>query len=329
MLSSTVLSSIKNYGAVGDGIHDDTKPIQYAIDYLSGEGGGTLYFPKGTYLVSNPIIKKVNVNLFGETMFTTIFQWQSNSSGAILDTSNQNLMGTSIENFTFTKSQDIKAEVTGILGGSKLNVYNSSLGSFKNLNFANLENGIKGNAEPGGVGIFDSFFENIYCSWCHRGIWLFGSGNTLVHIKIMQCTISGLVLDWLDGESFDGVHLIGGIFVRNRTDILIPNVNGIRPCNFIGTWFEQSDLGVIDIPNKGTRVMNLTFRDCMLNTSSKEHSLLNVVNARGIINVDNCTIVQHIQNGNISIDGPAEYESKLIIKNIQGYMFDGSSFNIN
>lgn len=329
MLFTSGISNIKDCGATGDGKSDDTKPIQRAIDLAAENGGGTLFFPKGTYIISESLIKKANVNLVGETMFTTAFEWIGNKPGVILDTSNQSLKGTLIENFTFTKAPEVKENVTGILGGSKMTSYNSSLGSFKNLNFSNIDYGIRGNAEQNGVGIFDCCFENIFCSNCFRGIWLFGSGNTIVHLKIMSCSEGGLILDWLDEESYDGVHVIGGIFVRNKCDVLIPNTNGIRPCNFVGTWFEQSEDGIIHIPNQGTRVMNLTFRDCMLNTSAKKSAMFNVENAKGTVCVDNCTIVQHIQEGRIDFINPVDHESKLVIRNAQGYKVDGTPFTIN
>lgn len=44
--------SVKSYGAQGDGITDDTTDIQAAIDACSAAGGGTVYFPAGTYLVT-------------------------------------------------------------------------------------------------------------------------------------------------------------------------------------------------------------------------------------------------------------------------------------
>jgi polygalacturonase len=37
------------YGAVGDGVTDDTAAIQAAINAIDAAGGGVLYFPKGTY----------------------------------------------------------------------------------------------------------------------------------------------------------------------------------------------------------------------------------------------------------------------------------------
>ena len=40
--------NVRDFGAVGDGIHDDTKAIRAALDFLPE--GGRLYFPEGTYL---------------------------------------------------------------------------------------------------------------------------------------------------------------------------------------------------------------------------------------------------------------------------------------
>lgn len=48
---------VRQYGAVGDGKHLDTQAVQNAIDACGGSGGGTVYFPGGTYLVGTVILK--------------------------------------------------------------------------------------------------------------------------------------------------------------------------------------------------------------------------------------------------------------------------------
>jgi hypothetical protein len=65
---------VKQYGALGDGAHDDTVGIQTAIDLCHASGGGTVYFPEGTYIISeNPdtpafcITVASNVSLLGES----------------------------------------------------------------------------------------------------------------------------------------------------------------------------------------------------------------------------------------------------------------------
>jgi hypothetical protein len=54
-------ASVKTYGAVGDGITDDTTAIQNAVN-----SENIVFFPAGTYLVSNPISIPSNRTLFGE-----------------------------------------------------------------------------------------------------------------------------------------------------------------------------------------------------------------------------------------------------------------------
>ena len=55
----------KDFGAVGDGIADDTAAIKAAIAYLTGLGGGTLLFSVGTFNVSSPIAITAPISLIG------------------------------------------------------------------------------------------------------------------------------------------------------------------------------------------------------------------------------------------------------------------------
>src|ERR1700730_17699881 len=55
LLSATCLAeskiNVRDYGATGDGMRDDTASIRRAIAAVPSRGG-TVYFPCGTYLVS-------------------------------------------------------------------------------------------------------------------------------------------------------------------------------------------------------------------------------------------------------------------------------------
>jgi len=58
--------SVKTYGAVGDGVTDDTAAIQAAIDAAEAAGGGSVYFPVGTYIISTEItIDGPGLKLYG------------------------------------------------------------------------------------------------------------------------------------------------------------------------------------------------------------------------------------------------------------------------
>jgi len=67
--------NVKAFGAVGDGSHDDATAIDDAVDYVGDAGGGTVFFPKGTYILGTEssrtstepayILPRSNVNMIG------------------------------------------------------------------------------------------------------------------------------------------------------------------------------------------------------------------------------------------------------------------------
>jgi len=63
-LKNMGIINVKDYGAVGDGVTDDTQAIQNAINAV--EEGGTVYLPYGRYLISSTIVCKTAFELRGE-----------------------------------------------------------------------------------------------------------------------------------------------------------------------------------------------------------------------------------------------------------------------
>ncbi len=63
--------SVKNFGAAGDGTNLDSPAINRAIAACAQSGGGTVYFPAGTYL-SGSIHLKSNIHLFIDTGATIL-----------------------------------------------------------------------------------------------------------------------------------------------------------------------------------------------------------------------------------------------------------------
>ncbi|HEU4699995.1 MAG TPA: glycosyl hydrolase family 28-related protein [Gemmatimonadales bacterium] len=56
--------NVKDYGAVGDGVHDDAPNIQAALN----AGPGTIFFPAGTYLVGSTLTLALNQQLVGASV---------------------------------------------------------------------------------------------------------------------------------------------------------------------------------------------------------------------------------------------------------------------
>jgi hypothetical protein len=117
------------YGAVGDGVADDTNAIQAAID-----SGNIVIFPAKTYLVTNLFVTKSKLMLIGSARGTVI---KSNSAGYILTVGNQSVSvgGISISYIDFNCNQN----ADGIsLTGYRVNrfvIEDCSIEYFKNYGF--------------------------------------------------------------------------------------------------------------------------------------------------------------------------------------------------
>jgi hypothetical protein len=75
--------NVIDYGAVGNGVTDDSTAIQTAFDAASAAGGGTVYLPSGTYLCNTPLVLQYGVNLVGESRTNTIIKKDSITTKAV------------------------------------------------------------------------------------------------------------------------------------------------------------------------------------------------------------------------------------------------------
>jgi Pectate lyase superfamily protein len=65
--------SVMDFGAVGNGIADDTAAIQSALTYINSIGGGTVFVPNGTYNISSEIQVYSNTTFTGEGSSSTLY----------------------------------------------------------------------------------------------------------------------------------------------------------------------------------------------------------------------------------------------------------------
>lgn len=76
----TQVFDVRDYGAKGDGNTDDTQAIQKAIEAAAAAGGGKVYVPSGTWVVSdsdgsgNALVLKSNVALTGDGAGETVLK---------------------------------------------------------------------------------------------------------------------------------------------------------------------------------------------------------------------------------------------------------------
>ncbi|TBU39254.1 beta-1,3-glucanase [Dichomitus squalens] len=122
-----VFRNVKNFGAKGDGVTDDTAAINAAISSGNRCGNGcgqssvspaVVYFPAGTYLVSSPVISYYYTQLIGDAKHVPTIIASANFQGiAIIDADpgwyvNQNNFYHSIRNFILDTSR-IPASTSG------------------------------------------------------------------------------------------------------------------------------------------------------------------------------------------------------------------------
>ena len=75
------------YGAVGDGVADDTAALQSALNDLGQSGkASVMYFPAGTYKITATltIAARINVSIIGEDPATTSIVWFGSAGGTML-----------------------------------------------------------------------------------------------------------------------------------------------------------------------------------------------------------------------------------------------------
>ncbi|MBR1292468.1 glycosyl hydrolase family 28-related protein [Bradyrhizobium ottawaense] len=69
---ATAVLDLRSFGAKGDGKTDDLPAFVAALGKIEAQGGGTLFVPRGTYLVSSTIKLPPNTHLLGEERDLTV-----------------------------------------------------------------------------------------------------------------------------------------------------------------------------------------------------------------------------------------------------------------
>lgn len=64
--------NVRDFGALGDGVADDTGAILSTVDALNAAGGGSIYLPAGVYVVTQEIQLISNTQMYGDGIGATI-----------------------------------------------------------------------------------------------------------------------------------------------------------------------------------------------------------------------------------------------------------------
>lgn len=202
-LLNTIKVNVKQFGAIGDGIINDTDAIKKAICYLQENNGGTLFFPSGTYIIdahdetkdgvevhkigfSGGILVPSNITIEGQNKGSTILKCTDKSKSGynlirIFDVEN-----VTVKNLTLIGDLESHTGTTGQFGHG--------------IMIMNSHN----------VKIKDCIFKDLWGDGIYVGI-LFGNNSSKQNkdIVIEDCIV--------DKASRDGISIcsVDGITIRN------------------------------------------------------------------------------------------------------------------
>ncbi|HEX2613999.1 MAG TPA: glycosyl hydrolase family 28-related protein [Nitrososphaera sp.] len=200
-----LVTNVKQYGAVGDGVSDDTSEIQAAINALPSSGG-TVFFPAGTYLISSsltvPNTPYQGVNFIG-TGWGSIIKMASGVNTYIIKYAHtsQGMAGPVV--------RDLKLDCSNqTSGGGGIDAYGWYRGLIDHVWIHNAwENGIYMQHGPGGAfgyqnTITNNFIEGgINSSGVGRGLYLTNADEHYIFHNLFQDNGGA------DGSNGDNFHI--------------------------------------------------------------------------------------------------------------------------
>lgn len=98
---TSFIYNVQNYGAIGNGVADDSTAIQAAIAAANAAGGGTVFFPIGTYLCNTVLTLLSRIKLEGQSFH-----------GSTIKCSNGNNLFTYATNISHLEIYNLNIEAT-------------------------------------------------------------------------------------------------------------------------------------------------------------------------------------------------------------------------
>ena len=200
-ITDSTVFDVRNYGATGDGVTDDTDAIQAAINAAAADSS-TVYIPAGRYLCTDSIVPVSGVKILCEPstrFYTTGTNSIVYSSGRLRDFT--------WEGGTFTSSGTMAGKAIRLVSASTAN--DMVRNSFTNIRVSDMDIGI--DLEVSGTGYITSCdFEDITFWECNIGIKMRDAGgassystnyNTWDNISFQSATSATWGIDGVYGKN--------------------------------------------------------------------------------------------------------------------------------
>lgn len=192
--------SVKDFGAKGDGVTDDTAAITTAIS-ASVAVGKSLFFPAGTYITSG-IAAITNMSLVGEGATQTIIKLKNSTNSGLITSSSSNIDDVYISNIRFDgNSSNNSAGDTLTIKGARPTFINVQVINSAGNGIVTDWNSSNGARVTGCCG----FFSNIIIDSSQQSGWIH-NGASDCHFENILIIDAGLKTN----NTYYGIHLVSG-----------------------------------------------------------------------------------------------------------------------
>lgn len=267
----------KEFGAVGDGLMDDTAALQAAIDEAN-KRGRAVYLPAGTYKIFEPLTLN-GCSLYGE---------QGNiyaPAGTIIKPASSDFTAIRQGSTATTDTMFNICDVTVSGAGVGFEIVYALNSKFERLYAVDCTTGFK-IGDPAAVGCMFCEFNNLYTQNCDYGVVLdsleycndnrFNNGFIAGNVKAFQMKVSG------------GYGAVGNVF--NNVEFRSASGRGIELTSAVNTVFNSC---YFECGGNAVRLLNycsITLANCTFASFKKANTAadVNTVYAQGggIMNID-------------------------------------------
>jgi len=212
--------NVKDYGAAGDGIADDTSAIQATINAVSAAGTGVVFVPYGTYRITSVLQLKARVSILGDSqggVGGSIIKAGSNlpamiqtlqGEGAHLAINDLTFDGSANQGYSVTWALDLADFLASRIGSVKIfninggGIWSRSSGSGPSwVNwYIDSEMYITGNNYALRLGSSDSYIKGLYING-GLGIYEDNHSGNLYRNCIVENCVYGLIVQTPGGSN--------------------------------------------------------------------------------------------------------------------------------
>jgi hypothetical protein len=267
--------SVLDFGAVGDGVADDTAAIQAAIVAVNAAGGGELLIPEGTYKVTSSITIYPNVTIFG---YAATLAWAGSAAPVLTSSTSTILSGAGIFGLTIDGSTTA-TKLLELYSAYRCSFRDLNLQSVNTTNFAlDLLVNTSGATNPDSNRnlVFCEFSNILQSGTCGTALRMKGNAttptvvtlNTFINFNSRGCVVRGIDFDsWCDSNFFAGVTRVqinatNGVGVEWNTGTPGSNV-GVYANNFdhlaVDTFSGGGYTGRVGIKMNWTKINKIDY----------------------------------------------------------------------